>query len=48
MDGNQWAPSHRVEGGSIVSLARIVFNILQDDDYRQGACSHSCWKKKEE
>jgi hypothetical protein len=48
MEGNRWAPSHRVEGGSIVSLARTVFNILQDDDYIRGARSHSRWKKKEE
>jgi hypothetical protein len=48
MDGNRWAPSHRVEGGSIVSLASTVFNILHDADYIRGARSHSCWKKKEE
>jgi hypothetical protein len=48
MEGNRWAPSHRVKGGSIVSLASTEFNILQDDDYIRGARSHSCWKKKEE
>jgi hypothetical protein len=48
VDGKRWAPSHRVQGGSIVSLATTVLNILQDDDYIRGAHSHSCWKKKEE
>ena len=48
MEGKQWTPSQRVEGGSMVSLASTVFNILQDDDYIRGAHSHSCLKKKEE
>jgi hypothetical protein len=47
VDGKRWAPSHKVESGSIVSLARIVCNILQDDDYVRGARSHSSRKKKE-
>jgi hypothetical protein len=47
LNRKRWAPSHKVESGSIVSLARIVCNILQDDDYVRGARSHSCWKKKE-
>ncbi len=47
MDGKRWALSHKVEGGSIISLASTVFNILQDDDYVHGARSHSSWKKKE-
>ncbi len=47
MNGKRWAPSHKVEGGSIISLASTVFNILQDDDYVQGARSHSSRKKKE-
>ena len=47
VDGKHWAPSHKVESGSIVSLARIVCNILHDDDYVRGARSHSSRKKKE-
>ena len=47
VDGNCWAPSHKVESGSIISLARIVCNILQDADYGRGARSHSSQKKKE-
>jgi hypothetical protein len=35
VDGKQWAPSHRVQEGSIVSLASTVYNILQDDDYAE-------------
>ena len=45
VDGKHWAPSHEVESGSIVSLARIVCNILQDDDYVKGARRHSSRKK---
>jgi hypothetical protein len=47
MYGKQWAPPHKVEGGSIISLASTEFNILQDNDYVRGAQSHSSWKKKE-
>ena len=46
--GKQWTPSHKVQGGSIISLASIVYNILQDEDYVRGARSHSCRTKKEE
>ncbi len=48
MDGKRWVPSHKVEGGFIISLASTtVFNIVQDDDYVRGARSHSSRKKKE-
>ena len=42
-----WAPSHKVELGLIVSLARTVYNILQDRDYVQGAKSHAARKKRD-
>ena len=45
--GNCWAPSHKVKSGLIVSLARTVYNILQDRDYVQGAKSHAARKKRD-
>ena len=45
--GNCWAPSHKVQSGLIVSLARTVYNILQDKDYVQGAKSHAARKKRD-
>ncbi len=46
VNGKWWAQLHKVEGGSLISLASTVYNILQDDDYVRGAISHSSWKKK--
>ena len=43
----RWAPSHRVQEGSILSLTSTVYNILQDDDYVRGTRSHSSRKSKE-
>jgi hypothetical protein len=47
MDGKQWAPLQKVKGGLIISLARTVFIILQDNNYIRGARSHSYQKKKD-
>jgi hypothetical protein len=45
--GKRWVPSHKVENGLIVSLARTVCNILQGNDYVRGARSHSSWKERD-
>ncbi len=47
MNGKRQALLHKVKGGSSISLLSTVYNVLQDDDYVQGARSHSSWKKKE-
>ena len=47
VDGKWWAPSHRVQEGSIISLTSTVYNILQGDDYVRGTRSHSSRKAKE-
>ena len=46
--GNCWAPSHKVKSGLIVSLARTLYNILQDRDYVRGAKSHAARKKRDD
>ena len=38
--GSSWVPNHKVEDGQILSLARMVANILQDKDYTHGAQKH--------
>ena len=44
--GCKLIPTHKVENGSLLSLAEIVYDILQDPDYIRGARSHSARKTK--
>jgi hypothetical protein len=45
--GDRGVPSHKVENGSIVSLAETVCKILNDKDYVGGARSNSARKKQD-
>ncbi len=46
-EGHRWAPPHKVQEGSILSLAEIVYSIFHDKDYLCGARSHSARAKRD-
>ncbi len=46
--GVHTVPTHRVENGALMSLAEVMFGILDDDEYRFGARTHQAQRARDE